>query len=186
MDNRVDDLNRDWRERLQNQNAKWKSGISELQKCGSTSKLTEAGISPDVTNPMWRTEQRLIEITNRLAPIKKMEQNLNEIMEVLKQDSYSSAVKNLGNENAHTAETQSVRNASTSNASNFYGVIEMTETYSTCLRNLERAIKSLEAIKQMTLLFGVCAEGISNVHDIDHTKNVLKEFIDKLKISVIS
>lgn len=55
-----------------------------------------------------------------------------------------------------------------------------------CLRNLERAIKSLESIKKMSELFGVSVQEISSIQDVNHTADVIKQFVNKLKISVIS
>lgn len=48
------------------------------------SKLTKTRSSNDINDVIWRTERRMLELTDRLAPIQKMEQKLEEIIDVLK------------------------------------------------------------------------------------------------------
>ncbi|KAL4003342.1 hypothetical protein ACH3XW_7215 [Acanthocheilonema viteae] len=185
MNNRIDDLNREWQERLQNENVKWKNDMHASYKY--CNKLTESKSSHEINNGLWRMERRLVELTDRLSSIQKMEQKLEEIIAILRMNHcYQSFAANdklpiSGNESVvSTAKTAQ----NMQNDLNFYGVVEITENYSMCLENLERAIKSLESIKQMSELFGVSVEGISNVQDVNHVANVLKQFVNKLKISL--
>uniref|UniRef100_A0A0R3RW70 Tektin n=1 Tax=Elaeophora elaphi TaxID=1147741 RepID=A0A0R3RW70_9BILA len=142
INNRVDDLNRDWQERLQNENAKWKNdmqashkyfnrkGITQL--CNS---LTKIKSSREVNNDgMWRVERRLLELTDRLAPIQKMEQKLEEIIEILRRDRLHQLIASTNklriseSESVNTA--KAALNSESTKGPNFYGVVEITENYS--------------------------------------------------------
>ncbi|EFO23061.1 hypothetical protein LOAG_05427 [Loa loa] len=134
MNNRVDDLNRDWQERLQKENVKWKNNKHSSNKY-CKNRVTGSQSSQDVSNMMWRTERRLLELTDRLAPIQKMEQKLEEIIEVLKRNPCyqptSAITDNLHiseSENANT--TENMQKDGVAKAPNFYGVVEITENYS--------------------------------------------------------
>uniref|UniRef100_A0AAF5PNZ3 Uncharacterized protein n=1 Tax=Wuchereria bancrofti TaxID=6293 RepID=A0AAF5PNZ3_WUCBA len=192
MNNRVDDLNRDWQERLRNENVKWENDIHTSNKYCDNKPIETRNLQ-DINNVMWRTERRLIELTDRLAPIQEMEQKLEEIIEVLKNAPCYHQSTSTATDNLHISESESVNTARTARnmqkesvakAPNYYGVVEIAANYSVCLRNLERAIKSLELMKQMSALFGVSVDGISSVSDVNHTANVLKQFVNKLKISL--
>ncbi|MCP9258221.1 hypothetical protein DINM_002728 [Dirofilaria immitis] len=181
MNNRMDGLNRDWQERLRNQNA----------KCRNDIKLREVSSSCDVDDVLYQTKQHLLEITDRLASIKKIEHKLAEIIEVLKRTPYNRSKAITDNiaesESVDTTgkTTRHIQKDNFSNTPNFYGVVEIIEIYSMCLRSLEGAIKSLESIKQMSALFNISAEGMPNIRDVNHTADVLNQFVNKLKFSVI-
>ncbi|VDN18530.1 unnamed protein product [Gongylonema pulchrum] len=91
MDNRVDDLNRDWQKRLQSQNFKWKDRISALSNYDNRAPQDTArpsGDSFDIGNSMWRTERRLTEIVDRLSSIPRMEKNLETIIKMVNRSYY--------------------------------------------------------------------------------------------------
>ncbi|VDK85611.1 unnamed protein product [Litomosoides sigmodontis] len=192
MNNRVDDLNRYWQERVENENLKWKNKLHASYN--NSNKLTESKSSRKTNNCLWRMEQCLLELTERLPSAQKIDQKLEEIIEMLRTNHcYRSTAAtdqlriSQGGSTTNTAKTaQNIQNdnSAATKDSNFYGVVEITESYSMCLRNLERAVKSLESIKRMSELFGISVEGITNVQDVNHAANVLQQFIDKLKISL--
>ncbi|VBB29319.1 unnamed protein product [Acanthocheilonema viteae] len=131
MNNRIDDLNREWQERLQNENVKWKNDMHASYKY--CNKLTESKSSHEINNGLWRMERRLVELTDRLSSIQKMEQKLEEIIAILRMNHcYQSFAANdklpiSGNESVvSTAKTAQ----NMQNDLNFYGVVEITENYS--------------------------------------------------------
>ncbi|KAM3723085.1 Gastrulation-defective protein [Dirofilaria immitis] len=182
MNNRMDGLNRDWQERLRNQNAKCRNDMFATHKYCNSSKLREVSSSCDVDDVLYQTKQHLLEITDRLASIKKIEHKLAEIIEVLKRTPYNRSKAITDNIAGKT--TRHIQKDNFSNTPNFYGVVEIIEIYSMCLRSLEGAIKSLESIKQMSALFNISAEGMPNIRDVNHTADVLNQFVNKLKFSM--
>ncbi|VDO23327.1 unnamed protein product [Brugia timori] len=138
MNNRVDDLNRDWQERLRNENVKWENDIHTSSKYCDNRPIETRNLQ-DINKVIWRTERRLIELTDRLAPIQKMEQKLEKIIEVLKNAPCYHQSTSITTDNLHISESESVNTARTAQnmqeesvtkAPNFYGVVEIAANYS--------------------------------------------------------
>lgn len=49
-------------------------------------RLTESPSPKDYNNLMWRTERRLVEVIDRLGPIEKMGQQLEEVLEIVRRN----------------------------------------------------------------------------------------------------
>ncbi|CAG9535203.1 unnamed protein product [Cercopithifilaria johnstoni] len=136
MNNRVDDLNRDWQERLKNENVKWENDIHSSNK--SCNKLTESKSSYKIDKGLRQMERHLFKLTNRLSSIPKMEQKLDEIIGILQRNycyrsipatnkSHISKSESIGNTTKTAKNMQN--NSPIAKISDYYGVVEITENY---------------------------------------------------------
>ncbi|VDM26196.1 unnamed protein product [Toxocara canis] len=180
MENRIDDLNRDWQRRIRNENSKWQQRFEDLRKYMNGKEI----ICTLTADPMWRIERRLLAIETQLKPIEQIDKNVLTIAEVFNATNKRTP-KKRNDDDLRTARLKaSACRACATRRPSLYGVVEMTETYSMCVRNLERAIKSLSEISKMPAVIGNTPNGVSSISEVDRTARLLTDFVRKLKISV--
>ncbi|KHN75030.1 hypothetical protein Tcan_12589 [Toxocara canis] len=180
MENRIDDLNRDWQRRIRNENSKWQQRFEDLRKYMNGKEI----ICTLTADPMWRIERRLLAIETQLKPIEQIDKNVLTIAEVFNATNKRTP-KKRNDDDLRTARLKaSACRACATRRPSLYGVVEMTETYSMCVRNLERAIKSLSEISKMPAVIGNTPNGVSSISEVDRTARLLTDFVRKLKISL--
>uniref|UniRef100_A0A915BTQ4 Uncharacterized protein n=1 Tax=Parascaris univalens TaxID=6257 RepID=A0A915BTQ4_PARUN len=185
MENRIDDLNRDWQRRIKSENSKWQEHINELAK-----QKTDGENIPKMTlraDPLWRIEKRLLCFESRLKTVDQIDKNVIAIAAVFNAIDKYIPRKTCSDDDLHTARLKTSGCRSCANRErhpSLYGVVEMTETYSMCVRNLERAIKSLLEISKMPAVIGNAPDGVSSVAEVDRTVRILTDFVRKLKTSL--
>ncbi|VDN06730.1 unnamed protein product [Thelazia callipaeda] len=185
MDNKVNDLNHDWEDILQSQHIKINNKIKGLCDCSNYKKnYGKWATAANVNDPLWRIERRLIQLADKLECTQKIEQTLQKGIDILSWNCCCQSHSSPTSSNADSTEkygsaerTKLILGSQQTNfptISELNGVTEMVGTYLLCLKNLERAMKSLQVIEHMPVLFGGCAEGISSIRDVTCTAEVLE------------